>query len=153
MIIKQCPLTFHNVLSAKARCKMNEWHVLASQMRNSVIMNGLYGTGPVIYQTENIDRENNEADFTFHIPVNKPIEMKDNDKYSFIETLSIQDGLVLRHADMEESIEDSYQILKHCAEEYQITLQEPFYNIYLDVYGDGMIDIFAPIVKEEKNND
>jgi hypothetical protein len=58
------------------------------------------------------------------------------------------DGLIFRHADLDEPIEESYDLLRAAAQAHHITLQEPFINIYLDVYGDGIIDIYAPIIKE-----
>ncbi|SHI72543.1 hypothetical protein SAMN05444401_1470 [Clostridium amylolyticum] len=48
MMMKRCPLIFDNVLSDKATCRSDEWYDTALDLRNAVIKNGLYGTGPVI---------------------------------------------------------------------------------------------------------
>lgn len=152
MHIKRAPLNFHNVLSAKTRCDQNEWRTAARDLRNAIIRNGLYATGPVIYQVSNLDEAGNTADFTFYIPVNTPLEMPETDKYSFRETLHFDDGLVFRHADWDEDTSESVEIIKAVAEEYQFTLAEPFYYIYLDVYGGSIIDIYAPIIAGEGND-
>lgn len=146
MRIKRGPIVFHNVISCTETCKMNEWHPLAQKIRNSVISSGLYGTGPIIYQVSNLDEGNQEAEYTFHVPVNAPVLMQEGSPYRFAETLTFADGLLLRHADLDEDIEESYEILRACAESQQLVLKEAFYNIYLDVYGDGIIDIYAPVV-------
>lgn len=149
MKIKRTGLNFHNVISARAMCKENEWYETARDLRNAVIRNGLYGTGPVIYQIQPKDEGAEATEYIFHLPVNEPVDMKENEQYSFIEQLNYDDGLVIRHADMDEDIEDSYELLRASAEAFGLELQEPYYHIYLDVYGDeGIIDIYAPIVKE-----
>ncbi|UFT99210.1 DUF5085 family protein [Radiobacillus kanasensis] len=148
MKIKRCPLTFHNVISATSTCKPSEWHHSAQDLRNAIIRNELYGTGPTIYQVSTNLGSQESAEYTFHVPVNEPVKIDLNETYRFTKELTFEDGLVIRHADLDEDMEESYQILRLCAEEYGLELEEPFYNIYLDVYGGGIIDIYAPIVKE-----
>ncbi|WP_226642930.1 DUF5085 family protein [Mesobacillus subterraneus] len=147
MRIKRCPIVFNNVISTKSICKENEWPSIAKELRNAVILNGLYGTGPIIYQVEKVNDTIEEAEYTFYLPVNEPIQMSENDKYTFYETFRIEDGLTFRHADLDENIEDAYELLRMAAKDNQLELTDPFYNIYLDVYGEGIIDIFAPIKK------
>ncbi|WP_243291285.1 DUF5085 domain-containing protein [Bacillus sp. FJAT-47783] len=148
MKIKRCPIVFHNVISTTARCKTDEWYITARDFRNAIIKNGLYSTGPVMYKVTNFDKSANEADYSFYLPINMPLQMDENDQYSFDEIWKFDDGLTLRHADLDDDIEDSYELLRASAKAYKFELEEPFYNIYLDVYGDGIIDIYAPIVKE-----
>ncbi|WLR42817.1 DUF5085 family protein [Bacillus carboniphilus] len=149
MKIKRAPLVFHNVISTTSRCKTDEWYLVAREFRNAIIKNELYSTGPVIYQVSNLDVSQNEADYTFFTPINMEIELESNDKYQFYKEWSFEDGLAFRHADMDEDIEASYDLIKLAAENYHFTLAEPFYHIYLDVYGEGIIDIYAPIIKGE----
>jgi effector-binding domain-containing protein len=147
MIIKRSSIYFHNVLSTSATCKKSDWHLTARELRNAVIKNGLYATGPVIYQVKPAINEG-EAEYTFFVPVNATLEMPENDQYQFHEKWGFEDGLSFRHSDLDEEVEPSYEMMKDAAEENGLKLQEPFYNIYLEVYGGGIIDIFAPIVKE-----
>ncbi|RJX39129.1 DUF5085 family protein [Paenibacillus pinisoli] len=149
MKIKRCPIVLNNVISANLTTELDQWHEGIRGMRNAVIRNGLYGTGPVMYQVREVDTENGTAEFTFHIPVDRPVEMKEGSEYSFEETWVVQDALLLRHADLDDDISESYALLRACAEANQLKLEEPFYNIYLDVFGGGIIDICAPIAREE----
>jgi len=152
MRIRRSPLIFNNVISTTASCKEDEWHIVARDLRNAVIKNGLYGTGPIIYQVSAIDGSSDEMTYTFYLPVNEKIEMPENDKYRFTERLEMKDGLVFRHADVDDDLEESYQLIRGAAHTSNLVLLEPFYNIYLDVYGGGLIDIYAPIL-EVRGND
>ncbi|THF73929.1 DUF5085 domain-containing protein [Cohnella fermenti] len=149
MKIKRCPVVLHNVISTKARCRIDEWDVPARELRNAIVKNGLYGTGPIVYQVYGYDPSSEEADYVFMLPVSQPINMPENGKFGFVREWEHQDGFVLRHADPDDDIEQSYEILRACAHANQVRLQEPFYHIYLDVYGEGIIDIYAPIAQEE----
>ena len=146
MKIKRSPLIFHNVISTEVVCKKDEWASYARGFRNAIIENGLYATGPVIYTVEDTDSENDMCRVCLYIPINAEIEMKANDKYGFMKEMKFDDGLTLRHADLDDDIEtETYDVLKAAAGNYNLSLKEPFYNIYLDVYGDGIIDVYAPI--------
>lgn len=147
MKIKRCPIIFNNIISAQITAKPDEWLECAQGLRNAIIRNGLYGTGPVMYQAGTVDSETNKVEYNFYIPVSEPVSMEKNEQYQFEESWVVQDSLVLRHADLDEDIEESYALLRACAEANQLTLQEPFYNIYLDVFGGGVIDICAPILE------
>ncbi|WP_338470832.1 DUF5085 family protein [Niallia sp. XMNu-256] len=153
MTIKRTSLVFHNVIQTKnTSCKVDEWPLIARDLRNHVIKNGLYATGPVFYQVSHFNKEQHEAEYTFYVPVNAPVNIPENSQYQFTELLQYKDGLLFRLTDMEADIEIAYEFLKAAAQDLNLTLQEPFYNIYLDVYGEGIIDIFAPILGEDAHD-
>lgn len=143
MKIRRSPIEFHNVLSAKSRCSHDEWMESARDLRNAVIRNGLYGTGPIIYQISN--EEKDVADYSIYLPVSHSVKLKSHDVFHFDEVWRFEDTLIYRHADIADDIEQSYELLRACAEAYELKLQEPFYHIYIDVYGDTILDIFAPV--------
>jgi len=149
MKIRRCPIVLHNVVSAKSNMRLDEWHDGIIGIRNAVIRNELYGVGPVMYQVDQVNLEEETAEFTYYIPVNQQVVLNETNEYGFDESWQVEDALVFRHADLDDDISESYALLRACAEANELTLQEPFYNIYLDVFGGGVIDICAPIVKEE----
>jgi Domain of unknown function (DUF5085) len=136
------------VISTTARCKTDEWYHTAREFRNAIIKNGLYSTGPLIFKVSKFDKSANEAEYSFYLPVNEPLKIENNDKYRFYDSWKFDDGLTLRHADLDEDIEETYELLRAGAEAFKFELEEPFYNIYLDVYGEGIIDVYSPIIKE-----
>ncbi len=149
MRIRRAPLVFNNVITVKERCGLQEWYSAAREFRNQILRNGLYGIGPFIYQVAAQGEKDGEGDFIFHLPVNAPIQLAKNSKYFFSESWQLADGFVIRHADLEVPVDESYALLSACAEAHHLTLREPFYHIYLDVFGGGIIDIYAPIAEED----
>lgn len=149
MKIKRCPVIFNNVLSVTTKCKSNEWYFAARDLRNEVIKSGLYGTGPIIYQVLSFDESKDEAEYKFYLPVNAPLELNKSEQFEFYSCLKFDDGIVIRQVDIDENNEEYNTSLREYAKKNKLVLQVPFYNIYLDVYGGGLIDIYAPIVKED----
>lgn len=153
MKIKKSHVIFNNVLSVQTKCKKDEWSYDVQDLRNAVIKSGLYGTGPIIYKILNYDKETDETEYTFYLPISAPIELKNEDKFKFYEKLDINEALLLQHVEADDEMEEANVILKQYAEANGLVLEEPFYNIYIDVYGDGLIDVCAPIIKKVNNND
>lgn len=155
MRIKRCPVQFHNVIESKVVCKPGEWPISIQAVRNDILRNGLYGVGPVMYRISEMpqDSETDELIYQFRIPVNRPVRMVDGAPYTFTEHWLIEDALVIRHPDAEEGTALSCELLRACAQEQGLELEEPFHHIYLDVYGGGVIDIVAPIVAPVNNYD
>lgn len=146
MKIKRNPLVFHNIMSTKTVCRKDGWVDYARDFRNAIVQNGYYATGPVIYTVEEVEKENDMCRIGIYIPIDRELEMIPNDKYQFTKEMKFKDGLTLRHADPDEDIEtETYDVLRSAAENYNIRLKEPFYNIYLEVYGEAIIDVYAPI--------
>lgn len=146
MKIKRSPLIFHNVLSTKVICNKEEWLGYARELRNSLVKSNLYSTGPIIYKRNKLE-DSNKIEAVLYLPINAEIELKEDTKYEFIKELKFDDGLTLRHADLDDDLETvTYDTLREAAKKYNLELVEPFYNIYLDVFGDGVIDVYAPII-------
>lgn len=150
MKIKRKPMSFHNVLSISQTVKTGKWYGLALALREYMIKNELYPTGPVFYQT--VARDEETTLYTVYMPLQAPAELEEGSSFEFLAELSFEEGLLFRHPDIDESIELSYRVLETCAKVNKLHLQPPFFNLYLDVYGDGVIDIYAPIKKGETSD-
>ncbi len=138
MKIERRPMMFLNILSKQACGEPNEWPLHARELRNGIIKSNLYPTGPVMFQV-------GTTDYSIHVPVNEGIDVEGLEGYSFKDVIFYEDGFLFRHTDSEESLEETYEMLRMCAEEYGVKLKEPFYNIYIPIYGEAVIDIYAPI--------
>lgn len=144
MKIKRLPIVFHDVLTMKVQCPEEEWFDYAISIRDNIVLNDLYATGPISFQMEQIEGTD-EVAYTFYQPINEAVEMEENSGHFFFQsTLQYKDGLLIRCVDFED-VEDMYQILDQAAKEYGVTLQLPYLHIYLNVYGEGYFDIYAPI--------
>lgn len=152
MKIKRSPVVFYNVLSVNITTHVADWHEGAKEFRNRILMQGFYATGPTIFQVQEVNEETEMAKITFSVPINEPVELDNSEKYNFQERFYFEDTLVIRHADLDEDINEAYELLTLCAQELNLNINSDFYNIYLDVYGDGFIDVFIPIVGEIQND-
>ena len=131
----------------KVQCLEEDWYDYAISVRENVVLNDLYATGPISFQMEQVEGTE-EVVYTFYQPVNESVEMEENSGHFFFQqTLEYKDGLLVRCVDFDD-IEDIYQILEQAAQQYGVTLQLPYLHIYLNVYGEGYFDIYAPIKEQ-----
>lgn len=149
MNVRRTSLFFNNVISCKSVISLNKWYEELSKFRNSIIKTNIFQSGPFFYKVNNLDLENQRAEFIFYMPIDRGVSIKDSDKYTYIENFIIKDGLTIRIDDVENQLEDAYEVLRKCADSNGLNLKDEFYNIYIDIYGEPVIDIYAPI-KEEK---
>lgn len=145
MKIKRVRLQFENVISMEVVCEENEWFNHAEEFKHAIIKNNLYATGPVFYQISR-DFDMNKYVYTLYVPINDVVKINKKDtQFKFIKDFRVEDCLMIRHSDLDEPIKETYNLLEQCAYKLDLVLEKPYYNIYLDVYGEGIIDVFAPI--------
>ena len=71
------------------------------------------------------------------------MKFEDNDDTFFVEDWKSRPGRLARHANPDEDIQKTFELLRNCADAYQTRLIEPFYCILLPVFGETIIDVFA----------
>lgn len=148
MKVKRGALVFKNVLGRTGEGDYNQWRSQIIELRNSVIKNNLYPTGPLFYNIQK--SENGAYKYNIYIPVSNKLRIVNNDNYFFLEEFIIEDGLTLRHCGLEDNIDDTNEILIECALHNNIELEDEIYNIFVDVYGEKIVDVFIPVKKELK---
>lgn len=150
MIVKKKTLAMNNVVCVKNIMKQEEISKAALVLRTAIIEKGLYPTGPVVYQKTAL--ENGEYEYKLYVSVNHPVEIKEERGISFIPKLQIKEGLCMRHLSEDDDVEKEYLILEECAKKNHLGLKRPFFHICMNVYGETVIDIFAPVCEVEKND-
>lgn len=142
MKVRRGSVTFHNVIGIKVKCSLDEWMEVEERLRKDVEQYGLYGTGPAFYQIT--EKGSDAAELVVYLPLNLPFARKKSDTYMFQEKLHLEDGLMIRQADQEDSLEISYELLEAAAESEDMYLRKPFYHFDLRIYGGSVTDIYAP---------
>ncbi|WP_195515245.1 DUF5085 domain-containing protein [Paraclostridium bifermentans] len=145
MRIRRASLIFENVLSKNGKCVYKELDKQFIELRDSVIKNDLYQTGAIFYKANINDNIECEIEYEIYIPVNKKLRINNNTDYKFYEKFFIEDGLTLRDEGFEDSINDTKTSLIECAKENGLELENDFFYIYVDIFGENIIDVFAPI--------
>ena len=95
---------------------------------------------------------------TIYYPIYHKISLTEDKTFQFQENFCILDGLKIRHMEIDEEdekegVKSTELVLDVLAEKLGVNLEKPYYYIYLPVYGEYIRDIYAPIDKEEDNND
>lgn len=144
MQIKREPIVFHNLISTKGICELDKWSELARSLRNEIISSGLYMNAPLIYRY--IKVEEGKYEYTLYMPVNAEVKEQAGQKFSFIKELAIKDAFVFRLCDLEKKGEaEAHLLLEAAAYSQKVTVEKPFYNVCLNVFGEMMLDIIAPV--------
>ena len=146
MPVKRGKLEFHNVIGRKVSCPYGEWEEKAQEFRTILIRNDLFITGPIIIQWEAKKKETDQAELTMYLPLHKKVDLPENESFFFLDKLECKDGIKIRHNDMEDEIEESEEMLRFLAKKAKLIVKEPFYCIYLPVFGEYVVDIYAEVV-------
>lgn len=149
MLVRRKSILFKNVLCKKVRTDLENWHKETAEVRNSVIKNNLYPTGPCFYKIKLLDEERGIFDYEFYIPLCAKLRMPEGSAYSFHEEFLIEDALVYRHEDISDALEVSYDFVRQCAKDNELKIEDEFYNILVDLYGEQVIDVCAKIKRGE----
>lgn len=150
MIVKKKTLAMNNVICAKSTMKQEDMWKAALVMRTAIIEKGLYPTGPVVYQKTAL--ESGEHEYKLYVSVSHPVDIKEEGEISFLPKLEVTEGLCMRHLSEDDDVEKEYLILEECARKNHMKLEKPFFHICMNVYGETVIDIFAPICEGEEND-
>lgn len=151
MGIKRGKLEFQNVLSINTRCNMNNWKDRVETFKKFILDNDLFTTGPIILRWEEAVEGDTDSNVCIMLPIYQRLNLsaKVLEVYGFKETLCIEDGLKIRNVDLDEEegqgMKATQTIIEIIAEKVGVELVKPYYYIYLPVYGEYVVDVFAPI--------
>jgi hypothetical protein len=152
MKIKRKPVVFHNVISLSAIGEIDSWEHVVQDMRAIIFANDLYAVAPPMFRYIQED-DSAEKILTVFLSLNAPIEPEENSPMLFMEEMKFDDAFVFRLGDVDEkNINETSLLIEACAFEFKVELERPFYYVALDVYGDKMLDIIAPIVGEKSDD-
>lgn len=147
MKVQHKALSLLNLISIKQVVKKEDWLLPAVALRNQVVHNGIYPVGPVLYTYTPLKDTEEYGEYMYSVPVNMRVELEEGSPYEYVDAFLIDSALCVRFTDDDGEIEDVYRLLQKYADEHYLTLDDSFYHVCLDVYGDMWLDIYAPIVE------
>ncbi len=151
MGIKRGKLEFQNVFSINTRCNISNWQHQVESFKKFIIDNNLFITGPIILRWEQEISDTGDRDVCIMLPIYQKLNLSEKalEIYDFKETLCINDGIKIRNVDLDEEdgqgMSTTQAIMEIVAEKIGVELVKPYYYIYLPVYGEYIVDVFAPI--------
>lgn len=147
MKIQYKALSLLNLISITQIVKKEDWLLPAIALRNQVVHNGIYAVGPVLFKYQPLENEPEYGEYTYSVPVNERVKLGENSAYEYVDGLIIEEALSVRFTDEDGDIEEAYNLMHEFAEQHHIKLDNGFYHVCLDVYGDMWLDIYAPIIE------
>ena len=137
MNIKLKGLIIHNLLLTKVG---NEAEIipLANSLKKHIIKQDFYPTGPTIYTYEK-----NEG-YRVGVTVNTGVILEEENVLSFQEKIELPNCIYVRVFD--EDMDNVYEKMYEYAKENNLkVIDNIFYHVLLDVYGEVIIDVYLQV--------
>ncbi|WP_249872494.1 hypothetical protein [Oceanobacillus saliphilus] len=145
MNIEVRSLQFDNLLVYETRQLRKDWQEGIFLMEDFTLANDIYKNGPIFFSVAPEQNEEKFGHFTYYLPINEPVKLDDETHYQFHENFYVREALVMRQADQEVDFHAAYQKIKDYAAKVNIPIEDTFYCVLLEVYGDFIIDLYIPI--------
>jgi hypothetical protein len=142
------PLIFDHLITYKVKQIKEKWQEGIFLMEDFPLNHEVYQNGPVFFSFEAEQQGSDVGTFTYYLPINEAVGLKEGTDFDVLERLYVEKSLVLRQADEEVDFNVAYQKVKDYAFEHDIAIEETFFCVLLEVYGELIIDLYIP-VKEQ----
>lgn len=146
MGIEMCSLVFENVLTYKVEQKKADWQESIYMLEDFTLNKDVYRNGPICFSFEQSATDEKSGRFTYYLPISSPVVLSDEGDLSFKDVLVLERALLLRQADQEVDFYAAYEKVKSYASARGIKLDDTYYCVLLEVYGDYIIDLYVPVV-------
>ena|SRR5690625_1328083 len=148
------PLSFDNLLLYETRQLREDWQEGILLMEDITLVKNIYQNGPIFFSVAPEKHEDKFGHFIYYLPINEEVKLADDDEYfTFLNHLHIEKALVLRQADQEVDFHAAYKKLQEHARSQDIVLEDTFYCVLLEVYGEYIIDLYVPMKDWSKGDD
>ncbi len=140
-------LVFDNVLIHQTTQLKDDWQEALFMMESFTLNEDIYKNGPVFFSVTPDQFDDKTGHFTYYLPISGTVRLAKESDFRFFESFRLKKALVLRQADEEMDFTTAYQKLKEYAALNKIPLEDTYYCILLEVYGDYIVDLYVPIKK------
>lgn len=141
-------LVLDNVLKYEVEQKKEEWQNGVYEMENFTLNKDVYKNGPVVFSCKQSTTAKNAGRFTYYLPISSSVVLSDESVIKFQETFVLEKALLLRQADQELDFYAAYEKVISYANSNQIEIEDTYYCVLLEVYGEYMIDLYVPLKKQ-----
>ncbi|MEI3613010.1 DUF5085 family protein [Pseudogracilibacillus sp. SO30301A] len=140
-------LSFDNLLIYETRQLREDWQEGILLMEDFTLIKDIYQNGPIFFSVTPEENEDKFGRFTYYLPINEKVKVEEDPNFSFLDKLFIEEALGLRQADQEVDFHAAYKKIKDYAHHHNISLENTFYCVLLEIYGEYIIDLFVPVKK------
>jgi len=141
-------LVLDNVLTYEVEQKKDDWQNGVYEMENFTLNKDVYKNGPVIFSCKQHTTDKNAGLFTYYLPISSSVVLSDESVFTFKETFVLEKALLLRQADQEIDFYAAYEKVISYANSNKIEVEDTYYCVLLEVYGEYMIDLYVPLKEQ-----
>jgi hypothetical protein len=142
-IVKKSGFMFQNAIVVKKEIDPERWGEYLTELSLEITMSNNYRVSPFGFYQKG-------REFDFFCSLGYPPRANDIKGIEIVEHYGGQNYLMTRHSDLQTPVEKAYEAIEEYAKKNDIQLEEGFYHILLDVYGETIVDVYAKIVEEKK---
>ncbi|SER67355.1 DUF5085 family protein [Psychrobacillus sp. OK032] len=146
MGIEMASLVFENVLTYEVEQKKADWQDSIYMLEDFTLNKDVYRNGPISFSFVESSTDEKSGRFTYYLPISSPVVLSDEGDFSFKEVFVLERALLMRQADQELDFYAAYEKVKSYANARGIKLDDTYYCVLLEVYGDYIIDLYVPVI-------
>ncbi|MDL4841961.1 hypothetical protein [Aquibacillus rhizosphaerae] len=145
MDIKRGSLYFDHLMTYSMKGKKEEWQEGFAILEELELEQRVYKNGPVFFTFKAHDT-GDKGEFTYYRPINEKVEMAGDSDIQYKEKVDVRDALLLRQAEHYQDFNQAYDSIKNYATESEVDVEDSFYCVLLEVYGDIILDLYVPVL-------
>lgn len=143
MRLEKMPLIMPNVVTQTMDLTEDTIDFGFDKMRSIEFEENIYNVTAIIFKLSELDKGNSRRKIEFYMPIS---EIPDNFSYETIKVFEVDNTIVLRQADLEDSLEDARRKIENYAlEKYNSELCDEMYCVNYDIYNETLIDVYIPM--------
>lgn len=143
MRLEKMPLIMPNVVTQTMNLTEDTIDFGFDKMRSIEFKENIYNVAAIIFKLSELDKGNSRRKIEFYMPIS---EIPENFSYETIKIFEVDNTIVLRQADLEDSLEDARRKIENYAlEKYNSELCDEMYCVNYDIYNETLIDVYIPM--------
>lgn len=145
MGIELCALMFENLLVYQAEGEKDNWQEGIYYLEDIALSKDVYRNGPLFFSYKEKVDNSGLIEFTYYLPISSQVEVTEDSDFTFQKDFKLDRALLLRQADEMLNINVAFDEIKSFSNENNMEIENYFYCVLLNVYGEYIVDLYAPL--------
>lgn len=145
MGIELCALMFENLLVYQTEAEKENWQDGIYYLEDLALSKDVYRNGPLFFSYKEKGDSISLAEITYYLPISSPVEVSEDSDFTFQKEFKLDRALLLRQADEKLDIKVAFTEIKSFSNENKMEIEDYFYCVLLNVYGEYIVDLYAPL--------
>ncbi|MER2261391.1 MAG: DUF5085 family protein [Psychrobacillus sp.] len=145
MGIELCALMFENLLVYQTEGEKDNWQEGIYYLEDIALSKDVYRNGPLFFSYKEKVDNSGLIEFTYYLPISSQVEVTEDSDFTFQKDFKLDRALLLRQADEMLNINVAFDEIKSFSNENNMEIENYFYCVLLNVYGEYIVDLYAPL--------